>query len=74
MNIPLVRTIYSATKQVIQGFSQDQTAFKSVVMVEFPRPDFLALGFLTGHIHDSQGRRYCKRIHSHCAKSDIRLF
>jgi uncharacterized membrane protein len=60
LQIPLVRTIYSATKQVIQGFSQDQAAFKSVVMLEFPRPGFLALGFLTGHMRNSQGKKYCK--------------
>ena len=60
LKIPIIRTIYSATKQVIQSFSQDKTAFKSVVIVEFPRPDFLALGFLTGYIQDSQGKRYCK--------------
>lgn len=60
LQIPLIRTIYSATKQVIQSFSQDKAAFKSVVIVEFPRPGFLALAFLTGHIQDSQGKRYCK--------------
>jgi uncharacterized membrane protein len=60
MRIPLIRTIYSASKQVIQSFSQNKTAFKSVVIVEFPRPDFLALAFLTGHIQDGQGKRYCK--------------
>ena len=60
LQIPLIRTIYSASKQVIQNFSQDNVAFKSVVIVEFPRPDFLALAFLTGHIQDGQGKRYCK--------------
>jgi uncharacterized membrane protein len=60
MQIPLISTIYSATKQVIQSFSQDKAAFKSVVIVEFPRPGFLALGFFTGHISDSRGKRYCK--------------
>ena len=60
LQIPLIRTIYSASKQVIQSFSQDNTAFKSVVIVEFPRPDFLALAFLTGYIQDSEGKRYCK--------------
>jgi uncharacterized membrane protein len=60
MQIPLISTIYSATKQVIQSFSHDKAAFKSVVIVEFPRPGFLALGFFTGHIEDSQGKKYCK--------------
>lgn len=60
LQIPLISTIYSATKQVIQSFSHDSAAFKSVVIVEFPRPGFLALGFFTGHIEDSKGKRYCK--------------
>ena len=60
LRIPFISTIYSATKQVIQSFSQDKTAFKSVVIVQFPRPGFLALAFLTGYIQDGQGNRYCK--------------
>lgn len=60
LQIPIIRTTYSATKQVIHSFSQDEVAFKSVVVVEYPRPDFLALAFLTGYIKDKQGKRYCK--------------
>ena len=60
LQIPLVRTIYSAMKQVMQAFSQDNAAFKSVVILEFPRPGFLALAFLTGHIEDTKGKSYCK--------------
>jgi len=61
MRIPLVRTIYTATKQVVQAISlPDKAAFKSVVLVEFPRPRFLAVGFLTGHIEDSTGNKFCK--------------
>jgi uncharacterized membrane protein len=61
MWIPLVRTVYSATKQVTQAFSvPDRAAFKSVVLLEFPRPGFMAVGFLTGHIQDRDGRKYCK--------------
>jgi uncharacterized membrane protein len=60
MQIPLISTIYSATKQVIQSFSHDKAAFKSVVVVQFPRAGFYALAFLTGYINDSQGKKYCK--------------
>jgi uncharacterized membrane protein len=61
MLIPLVRTVYSATKQVMEAVSvPDRAAFKSVVLLEFPRPGFLAVGFLTGHIQDRDGRKYCK--------------
>lgn len=61
MRIPLVRTIYTATKQVAQAISlPDSAALKSVVLVEFPRPGFKAVGFLTGYIEDSAGKKFCK--------------
>jgi len=61
LRIPLVRSIYTATKQVVQAMSlSDQAAFKSVVLVEFPRPGFKAVAFLTGRIKDREGRTYCK--------------
>ena len=61
MKIPLARTIYTATKQVAQAVSlPNRTALKSVVLVEFPRPGFKAVGFLTGYIEDSSGKKFCK--------------
>jgi len=61
LRIPLVRTIYTATKQVIKTLSiPESKSFKSVVMVEFPRPGFKAIGFLTGRIKTSDGREFCK--------------
>ncbi len=61
MRIPLVRTVYTATKQVAQAVSlPDRAALKSVVLVEFPRPGFKAVGFLTGYIEDSAGKKFCK--------------
>lgn len=59
--IPLARSIYSATKQVIQSMSMpDKTTLKSVVLVEFPRPGYKAIGFLTGTIQESSGKKLCK--------------
>lgn len=60
MKIPFIGTLYSAIKQVIQSFSQDSAAFKSVVIIEFPRPGFFTLAFLTGYTHDREGKKYCK--------------
>lgn len=61
LRIPLVRTIYTATKQVTTALSlQDNPAFKSVVLIEFPRRGVYALGFLTGRIQDSSGKSFCK--------------
>ncbi len=61
MKIPLARTIYAATKQVMEAFSQPQgAAFKSVVIVDFPYPGLKAIGFLTGHMEDANGRQFAK--------------
>lgn len=60
LGIPLVRSIYSATRQVIQAISlPERMAFKSVVLIEFPRPGFKAIGFLTSRLVDGSGRQFC---------------
>lgn len=47
--IPLVRPIYSAVKQLLVAiFSQSYDGFKRVVMIEYPRRGIYALGFVTG--------------------------
>lgn len=46
--IPLVSTIYNATKQVIQAiFSSNSQAFRKVMLVEYPRKGSWSVGFLT---------------------------
>lgn len=46
--IPVVKSVFSASKQIAEVFLQDQrTAFKKVVMFEYPRRGVYALGFLT---------------------------
>lgn len=47
--IPLVRSIYSAVKQVIETFfSHDSRSFRKVILVEYPRRDCWSLAFLSG--------------------------
>jgi uncharacterized membrane protein len=47
--IPVVKSIYSASKQVMEVFASDRNeAFQKVVLVEFPRRGSFMLGFLTG--------------------------
>lgn len=61
LRIPLARSIYAATKQVMEALSQPQgAAFKSVVVVDFPYPGLKAIGFLTGHVEDAAGRQFAK--------------
>ena len=47
--IPLVSSIYNATKQVIQAvFATNSQAFRKVMLIEYPRKGVWSLGFLTG--------------------------
>jgi uncharacterized membrane protein len=47
--IPLVRTIYSGAKQVVETvFSGQGRSFREVVMVEYPRAGSWTLAFVTG--------------------------
>ncbi|MCX7117429.1 MAG: DUF502 domain-containing protein [Legionellales bacterium] len=46
--IPLVRTIYNTSKQVIQAiFSTNSQAFRKVLLVEFPRKGMWSIAFQT---------------------------
>ena len=47
--IPFVRKIYKGSKQVVQSIAHAETsAFRKVVLLEFPRRGMLAIGFVTG--------------------------
>lgn len=47
--IPLVKTIYSAIKQIVEAFSlQSKEVFKRVVLIEYPRRGIYTVGFITG--------------------------
>jgi uncharacterized membrane protein len=46
--VPLVRSIYSAVKQVFETFtSREASAFKEAVLIEYPGPGLWAIGFIT---------------------------
>ena len=50
--IPFVRKIYKGSKQVVQSIANaDTSAFRKVVLLEFPRRGMLAIGFVTGSPH-----------------------
>jgi uncharacterized membrane protein len=56
LQIPLLRTIYSASRDVVHMFhNPGKPGFKEVVLVEFPRPGLKAVGFITGSIADENG-------------------
>jgi uncharacterized membrane protein len=47
MNVPVLNKFYGAIKQVNEAFAGDRNSFKTVVLVEFPRPGSYSVGFLT---------------------------
>lgn len=50
--VPLLNKVYGAIKQVNEAFTVgNRSAFKTVVIVEFPRAGVYSLGFLTGDQH-----------------------
>ncbi len=56
LNIPLLRSVYSASRDVVHMFyNPAKPGFKEVVLVEFPRPGLKAVGFVTGTIIDENG-------------------
>jgi uncharacterized membrane protein len=47
--IPVARSVYGATKGVLEALSRDQAdAFKRVVLIEYPRLGTYGIGFVTG--------------------------
>lgn len=49
LRLPVAKSIYGATKGILEALSKDQAeAFKRVVVVEYPKKDVFAIGFVTG--------------------------
>ena len=59
--LPLVKTVYRASKQILVTFTGDQaTTFQRVALVPFPTPDVRSVGFVTGYSKDSTtGEELC---------------
>ena len=60
--IPLVKTIYGASKQIVEtlAFHNSGPTLKATALVEFPYPGVKALGFVVGSIHAEDGQAYYK--------------
>ena len=57
MKMPIIKSVYSASKQVVETFSSSTKAtFKAVAVVEFPRKGSLAIGFVTGAMTNPDGQ------------------
>jgi uncharacterized membrane protein len=58
--IPLVKSVYGASKQIVETllFTDGGANFKSVALIEFPRPGMYTLAFVTGTITINGEKRY----------------
>jgi len=59
--IPLVKTIYGASKQVVEAmsFKDAETNFRSAIFVDFPHAGMRSLAFVTGTIEiEGQGEHF----------------
>lgn len=53
LRVPLLNKVYGTIKQVNKAFtSGNKTAFKTVVLVEYPREGIYSIGFVTTENHD----------------------
>jgi uncharacterized membrane protein len=63
LRIPLLNKIYSATKQVNDAFSStNKSAFRTVVLVEFPHPGVYSIGFITSDQPDEVQAKTGQRV------------
>jgi len=49
-NLPVINTVYTSVKQIIETFStQNRAVFQKVVLIQFPREGVYAIGFMTSN-------------------------
>lgn len=48
--IPLVKSIYTSSKQLTKVFREGKTSYRRAVFVEWPRPGVKAIGFVTAEV------------------------
>ncbi len=58
LKLPLVKSIYGASKNVVDAFSHDIPAdYESVALVEFPRAGSWGIGFVMGNMQHPNGKK-----------------
>jgi uncharacterized membrane protein len=61
--MPVVRSIYGATKQILETVISTQSdAFREVVLVEYPRKELWVIGFVTGNTKGEVANRIPKTM------------
>lgn len=57
MRVPVFKWVYGTVKQMTEAFSPDnKAAFKSVVLIEYPRPGMQRLAFVTRELTVQHGK------------------
>lgn len=54
--IPLVKAIYTSSKQLMKVFREGKSSYRRAVFVEWPRPGVRAIGFVTAEV-ERDGQR-----------------
>jgi uncharacterized membrane protein len=63
LRIPLLNKIYGAMKQVNDSFSNsNKTAFRTVVLVEYPSAGIYSMGFVTSEQHGEPQLRLAEKV------------
>ena len=63
LRVPLLNKIYGATKQVNDAFSSsNKTAFRTVVLVEFPREGLYSVGFVTSEQNNEMKAKTAENV------------
>ncbi len=61
LKIPLFSTVYSASKQLVEGFAvPEKRTFEKAVLVEYPRKGVLAMGFIVNRIKLHSSSNDCR--------------
>ena len=56
--MPIVRSVYSGTKQILETLLRDQSkAFRKAVLIQYPRKGLWAIAFVTSSTEGELGRR-----------------
>jgi len=62
LKIPLLSTVYSASKRIVSAFSlATESNFKSVVFIDFPQPGVKSMGFITGTV-ENENQEKCYMV------------
>lgn len=63
LRVPLLNKIYGTIKQVNDAFSTgSKNSFKTVVLVEFPRPGTHSVGFITAEPNEALGEKAGRKL------------